>query len=225
LTFVSLTYVTSSVAHVVVSFSSQWGAEMRENHDPKHPILIHADDNKGTLLEEVIEHIDEIELCYFAGGEPLITEEHYLMLEEFIRRGKTPVLRYNTNASSIKYKKRDILELWKHFPKIELSCSVDHFGDRAEWLRKGTDWGVVENNLLMFRDLEQVEFSMNTVFSLFNYPMIGEFYQYLKDKNIVRADDWYNSLYLAVHPSYYSAKSLPKELKIIAAEKALKFAD
>jgi hypothetical protein len=77
----------------------------------------------------------------------------------------------------------------------------------------------------MFRDLEQVEFSMNTVFSMFNYPMIGEFYQYLKDKGVVRAEDWYNSLYLAVHPSYYSAKSLPKELKIVAAEKALKFAN
>ena len=63
------------------------------------------------------------------------------------------------------------------------------------------------------------------MFSLFNYPMIGEFYQYLKDKNIVRTEDWYHSLYLAVHPNYYSAKSLPKELKIEAAEKAMKWAD
>ncbi len=206
-------------------FSSQWAQEMREHFDPTHKIIIHADDGKGTVLEEVIEQIDNIELCYFAGGEPLITEEHYVMLEEFIRRGKKPVLRYNTNASNIKYKKHDILELWKHFDKIELSCSIDHFGERAEWLRKGTDWGKVESNLLTFRDLDYVSFQMNTVFSLFNYPMIGEFYQYLKDKNIVRAEDWYHSLYLAVHPNYYSAKSLPKELKIEAAEKAMRWAD
>ena len=206
-------------------FSSQWAQEMRENFDDKHPIIIHADDGTGTVLEEVIEQIDNIELCYFAGGEPLITEEHYVMLEEFIRRGKKPILRYNTNASNIKYKKHDILELWKHFDKIELSCSIDHFGERAEWLRKGTDWGKVESNLLTFRDLDYVSFQMNTVFSLFNYPMIGEFYQYLKDKNIVRTEDWYHSLYLAVHPDYYSAKSLPKELKIEAAEKAMKWAE
>jgi hypothetical protein len=54
---------------------------------------------------------------------------------------------------------------------------------------------------------------------------LGEFYQYLKDKNIIRREDWYHSLYLAVHPSYYSAKSLPKDLKIIAAEKAKKWAN
>jgi hypothetical protein len=91
-------------------------------------------------------------------------------------------------------------------------------------LRHGTDWGVVESNLLKFRELDYVSFQMNTVFSIFNYSTIGEFYQYLKDKNIVRKEDWYHSLYLAVHPSYYSGKSLPKELKVEAAQKALAWA-
>jgi len=207
-------------------FSSQWGAEMQKHFDESHPILIHADNNKGNLLEEVLTHVEHIDLAYFAGGEPLITDEHYVILEEMIRKGRTDVtLRYNTNASNIKYKKHDILELWKHFKKIELSCSVDHIGERAEWLRKGTDWGKVESNLLTFRELDYVSFQMNTVFSIFNYPTIGEFYQYLKDKNIVRREDWYHSLYLAVHPSYYCAKSLPKELKAEAAQKALKWAE
>ena len=207
-------------------FSSQWGAEMNRHHDKTHPIVIHADDHKGGLLQEVLEQIPNIDLAYFAGGEPLITDEHYTILEEMIRLGRTDVtLRYNTNASSIKYKHHDILSLWKHFKKIELSCSVDHYGERAEWLRKGTDWGVIESNLLAFRKLDYVSFQMNTVFSIFNYMTIGEFYEYLMSKNIVHPGDWYHSLYLAVNPSYYSAKSLPKELKVIAREKARKFCD
>lgn len=207
-------------------FSSQWAAEMRENFQPDHPIIIHADDNKGGLLQEVLTHVEHIDLAYFAGGEPLITDEHYTILEEMIRLKRTDiVLRYNTNASNIKYKKHDVLQLWKHFKRIELSCSIDHYGERAEWLRKGTDWGKVESNLLTFRELDYVSFQMNTVFSLFNYPTIGEFYQYLKDKNIIRREDWYHSLYLAVHPSYYCAKSLPKELKVDAAKKALAWAE
>lgn len=205
-------------------FSSQWAAEQRANHDPKHPIVIHADDGKGDLLKEVLTHIEHIDLAYFAGGEPLITDEHYVMLEEMIRMGRTDiVLRYNTNASNIKYKKHDILNLWKHFKRVELSCSVDHYGERAEWLRHGTDWGKVESNLLTFRDLDYVHFQINTVFSLFNYPTIGQFYNYLKEKNIVREEDWYHSLYLAVNPSYYSAKSLPLDIKIKARDDALKF--
>ena len=109
-----------------------------------------------------------------------ITDEHYVMLEEMIRLGRTDiVLRYNTNASNIKYKKHDILDLWKHFKKIELSCSVDHYGERAEYLRKGTEWGRIESNLLTFRELDYVVFQINTVFSLFNYLTIGSFYDYL----------------------------------------------
>lgn len=207
-------------------FSSKWGEEMRKNFDPEHPVVIHVDDDKGTVLDEVLTHIEHIDLAYFAGGEPLITEEHYIMLEEMIRKGRTDItLRYNTNASNIKYKKHDVLDLWKHFNKIELSCSIDHYGERAEWLRKGTDWGVVESNLLTFRDLDYVSFQLNTVFSIFNYLTITEFYDYLKSKNIIRTEDWYHSLYLAVHPSYYCAKSLPVELKQQAAVKALTWAN
>lgn len=205
-------------------FSSQWGAEMRKHYDKNHPIVIHADDGKGALLQEVLSQIEHIDLAYFAGGEPLITDEHYVMLEEMIRMGRTDItLRYNTNASSIKYKSYDILDLWKHFKKVELSCSVDHYGDRAEYMRHGTDWGKVESNLLSFRKLDYVSFQINTVFSIYNYLTIGEFYEYLKSKNIVRGDDWYHSLYLAVNPGYYCARTLPKELKALAKSKAERF--
>jgi MoaA/NifB/PqqE/SkfB family radical SAM enzyme len=201
-------------------FSSKWGEEMRKNYDPNHPVLIHVDDNRGTVLDEVLEHIEHIDLAYFAGGEPLITDEHYTMLEAMIRKGRTDItLRYNTNASNIKYKKHDILELWKHFNKIELSCSIDHYGERAEYMRKGTDWGVVENNLLAFRDLDYVSFQLNTVLSIYNALTLDDFYSYLISKNLIRDHDWYHSLYLAVNPDYYCAKSLPKELKLIATER------
>jgi len=202
-------------------FSSKWGEEMRKNYDPDHPVLIHVDDNRGNVLSEVLEHIEHIDLAYFAGGEPLITDEHYVMLEEMIRKNRTDItLRYNTNASNIKYKQHDVLDLWKHFKRVELSCSIDHYGERAEYLRKGTDWGKVESNLLKFRELDFVVFQMNTVFSIFNYPTITDFYDYMKSKNLLREKDWYHSLYLAVHPPYYCAKSLPKELKAVAREKA-----
>lgn len=207
-------------------FSSQWAAEHKENFDPEHPILLHADNNSGNLLQEVLNHVEHIDLAYFAGGEPLITDEHYIILEEMIRARRTDItLRYNTNASNIKYKSYDILELWKHFKRVELSCSIDHYGERAEYIRKGTDWGKVESNLKIFRNLPQVDFQINTVFSIFNYYTIGEFYSYLKKQDLIRMNDWHHSLYLAVHPIYYSAKSLPKELKIEAGYSAQNFVD
>lgn len=206
-------------------FSSQWALEDRKTYNPDGPIIIHVDDGKGDVLQEIIDQVDHIDLAYFAGGEPLITEEHYVILEEMIRKGRTDtVLRYNTNASTISYKQYDIFDLWKHFDRIELSCSIDHYGERAELMRHGTDWGRVENNLKRFRSLDYVEFQLNTVFSIMNYSTIVEFYEYMRTAGLVDYDnDWWHSLYLADNPKHYSAKALPKKMKQVAGEKIRSF--
>ena len=140
-------------------FSSQWALEDKKTWNPDGPIIMHVDNEEGGILQEILEQVEYIDIAYFAGGEPSITPEHYVILEELIRLGKTDtVLRYNTNASTVSYKDKDIFDLWKHFDKVELSCSIDHFGQRAEMMRHGTDWGRVERNLKTFRSLDYVSF-------------------------------------------------------------------
>jgi MoaA/NifB/PqqE/SkfB family radical SAM enzyme len=206
-------------------FSSQWALEDRKTYNPDGPIIIHVDDEKGGVLDEIIDQVEHIDLAYFAGGEPLITPEHYVILEEMIRKGRTDtVLRYNTNASTVSYKDKDIFELWKHFDRIELSCSIDHYGERAELMRHGTDWGKVEANLKKFRSLDYVIFQLNTVFSIMNYPTIVDFYEYMRNKGLVDYEhDWWHSLYLADNPKHYSAKALPRSMKKVAGEKVRSF--
>ena len=40
------------------------------------------------MLNEVLEQVEHIDLAYFAGGEPLITPEHYVILEEMTLTGQ-----------------------------------------------------------------------------------------------------------------------------------------
>lgn len=204
-------------------FSSQWAIEDKKTWNPDGPVIIHVDNHKGNVLSEVLEHVEHIDLAYFAGGEPLITEEHYLVLEELIRKGRTDtVLRYNTNASTVSYKQYDIFDLWKHFNRIELSCSIDHYGERAEIMRHGTDWGRVERNLKKFRSLDYISFQINTVFSIMNFLTITEFYEYMHSAGLLDyKNDWWNSLYLAANPRYYSAQAMPAPMKEIATEKVM----
>lgn len=200
-------------------FSSQWALEDKKTFKPDGPVIIHVDDGKGDVLQEVLDQVDHIDLAYFAGGEPLITPEHYVILEELIRKGRTDtVLRYNTNASTLSYKDKDIVALWSHFDRVEVSCSIDHHGDRAEILRKGTVWGRVEANLRILRAMENIEFQYNTVFSIFNYLTLTDFYDYMAKEELLNYEkDWHHSLYLAVHPPFYSARALPAQLKAQAA--------
>ena len=113
---------------------------------------IYPKNDNPDFLKEIIEQVPNFKTAYFAGGEPLITEEHYILLEEMIRTGasNTVSLRYNTNLSNFKFKDKDILSLWKHFKKkIDIYASVDHYGERAEYIRHGTNWATVEENLIL----------------------------------------------------------------------------
>jgi hypothetical protein len=194
-------------------FSTQW-----EQEDLKNNVwfarTIPKNDNK-EFLSEVLGQIEHIETAYFAGGEPLITEEHYVILEEMIRSGRTDIqLSYNTNLSNLKFKDKDLLSLWGKFKKhIMIYASVDHYGDRAEYIRSGTDWGVVENNFLTAKKTPYIHLQMNTVLSVFNCLTIHEFYQYLIDKELYKPKDNVYSLYNMSTPEHLSCHILPSHLK------------
>jgi MoaA/NifB/PqqE/SkfB family radical SAM enzyme len=202
-------------------FSSQWAQEMKQHDDvgTNYRIITHADET-GKLLEEIKAQILNIELAYFAGGEPLITDEHYQILEEMIRTGanKKITLRYNTNMSNFKYKKHNILDLWSRFKRVEILASIDHYGDRAEYIRHGTDWAIVESNLKSIRNLDYIDYQYNTVLSVFNYATLDDFFQYLIDKDLLRKKDMI-SIYRALTPAYYTATVLPKNIKDTATTK------
>ena len=205
-------------------FSSQWAHEMKQhdNVDSNYRIINHADET-GKLLDEIKNQIPNIELAYFAGGEPLITDEHYQILEEMISQGKNKqiTLRYNTNMSNFKYKKHDILDLWSRFKRVEISASIDHYGERAEYIRHGTNWTTVESNLKSIRDLDYIDYQYNTVLSVFNYATLDDFFQYLMDKDLLRKKDMI-SIYRALTPDYYTATILPDNIKNTASKKLKK---
>lgn len=211
-------------------FSSTWAQEDHDLYPDQaeswnYKIVQHADDT-GRLLEDIKSQVCHIDLAYFAGGEPLITDEHYLILEEMIRldRAKHITLRYNSNVSNFKYKKYDVFDLWTHFKNIELSASIDHYGERAEYIRHGTDWGVVEENLLKIRTFENIEYQFNTVLSVFNYVTLQDFFDYMISKGLLRQKDMI-SIYRAITPTYFCSQTLPSDIKEIGNYKTQKLLD
>jgi len=210
------------------AFSSQWETEMVKNgslgpipfsHQVQLPLK-----TPPTILPEVLEHVPNMMEAYFAGGEPLISEEHYRILEDMIRQGRTDIkLKYNSNISNLKYKDKDLLDLWKHFKKpVDIFASVDHVKERAEYIRHGTDWGVIENNIEKLRTSTNVQLSMNTVFSIFNAMTITDFYAYIYSKG------WLNNnyqMYAMSNPPQLASTVLPGAKKQIAGETFSQYID
>lgn len=194
-------------------YSSQWEHEDKRR-GIQRPIINFAKEDTA-LLQDVIDQIPNIETAYFAGGEPLITEEHYILLDEMIRQNRTDIsLQYNSNLSLLRYKDKDLLDLWSYFEKpIHFQASIDHYGDRAEYIRHGTDWATVETNLKKLHQLENINLSINTVVSAFNYATLAEFYNYMIKLEIVNHDSLPFTAYNMTHPPFLTSHILPAIIK------------
>ena len=84
--------------------SHLWFADTKLN-DGK-PKLINLADTKNYPSEQIESSLSNVEEIYFAGGEPLILDEHYNILSKIIEqnRAKKVILSYSTNLSVINYK-------------------------------------------------------------------------------------------------------------------------
>ena len=200
------------------AFSTQWEQEDLKNNVWYAKVL--PKNNNKEFLQNVIDQIDNIEVAYFAGGEPLITEEHYILLEEMIRRNMNDiVLRYNTNFSNLSYKNKDILGLWKHFKnRIDIYASIDHYGSRAEYIRHGTDWEVVEKNFRTAKETSFINIQMNTVLSVFNLLTFYDFYKYLIDNKMYTPKDSTYTVYNMSTPEHLTCHILPEDYKLQGIE-------
>lgn len=163
--------------------SHKWGAEMPLIKGIPDPGIIQIPREKfWEFYESALETVEEIT---FAGGEALMQEEHYAALDRLIALGRTDVkIYYTTNLSTLKYKQYDLFEMWKKFSNLEIYASLDDSGERAEYLRKGTDWGSIEENRAKLKELN-VKFFITPTISLFNVWHFPDFQRDWIERNLL----------------------------------------
>ena len=72
--------------------------------------IIKATTKNTKLIEDIVTYSDELEEVYFAGGEPLLMEEHYEFLDLLIeKKSFNTRIRYNTNLTQLKLKGRSAI--------------------------------------------------------------------------------------------------------------------
>jgi hypothetical protein len=198
-------------------FSSQWYQDQAKLAGPdwasKNKVLNIAGRHKTDMWEQLQPHLDYVEQIYFAGGEPLIMEEHYLILEELERRGRFDVrLIYNTNFTDVKLKDRLVFDYWKKFDSVSVGASLDDMGPRAEYIRKGTTWYEVEaNRIAMMKICPRVDFYISPTLSIMNALHLPEFHRNWVDRGLIRAQDL--NVNILQDPTYYRIDIATPEYK------------
>jgi len=163
-------------------YSSKWAERLGEN--------------KFVSTEFEVD-LEDVELIYFAGGEPLINPTHWHILDK-IKDPKSVSLQYNSNLGSVK----KIDEYWPRFKKVEVSASMDAIGKLGEYLRYGTKWEKWEENLHFASKFAKI--SVNPTVSVLNIFHLKEIEDWCKFPL------YYNIL---TDPQHLCVSVLPNELK------------
>jgi hypothetical protein len=166
-------------------------------------------------------HLKDVEEVYFAGGEIIITPEHYECLDYWIENGlnEKVELTYTTNFSSLKYKKNvDLIDYWKKFPKLKIWASLDAHGEQAELLRKGTDWERIVANIKTVKEqVPHAEFQITPTISIWNVFTFPTFFDYMIENGFIdtKSSPRFNML---TYPWYANVMILPGFVKRRLAE-------
>jgi hypothetical protein len=116
--------------------------------------------------------------------------------------------------------KLSVVDYWKKFSNISIRVSLDASGKRAEYLRSGTDWELIEENFRYVKEkLPHVNMGISSVFQLTNALHLPDFYQGFLDRGVLDIKDLNNTFVIPLTgPVQLSSRILPKELKLKVEE-------
>ncbi len=195
--------------------SSAWMADTRALGLPNEEVGTRRSYDDWDILWRQLQPLLEggLEEIVFAGGEPLIMEEHYQILDFLLSRGLRDVcLNYITNFSTLRFQGRDMIDLWSRFRDVKIVASLDGSGRRGEYLRKGLSWdAVVANREEMLRRCPDISFGISATLSIFNALHLPDFHREWVEKGYVDRNAF--AINMLVSPSIYSMQILPAAWK------------
>ena len=192
----------------------QWGNKGRQND-----ATYNWHKENPVFWEQLYEQIPHMKQLYFAGGEPLIIDEHYDLLERVIEMGYADQMEIRYNSNGVEWRD-DLFDLWKHFKLVRYHYSVDDIGDRNDYIRYPSKWG---RNEEVFRILDEqtgnnTEVTIACAVQALNIFYIPDFLKWKLNFGFKKINMWpfgagginYHFVY---HPPHLNVKILPEWFK------------
>ena len=178
-----------------------------------------------TMLEQIKPFIGDLKQIHFVGGEPLMENEHYEILELLSKENSDVEITYDTNLSLLKLGEWDVIDLWNKFSKVNLSASIDGFGECGEFIRKGLDWNEYLSNWNRVKlEAPHVRLMMNFTLSMYNMFHILDFIDEMIRLGMYDGCDPRDfSITLVEEPHWQSLQCLPAEVKKVVEQRYLSY--
>jgi MoaA/NifB/PqqE/SkfB family radical SAM enzyme len=189
------------------TFSSHWYEDSKKIKVGNSYIYKSGTDTKvvepsKNIVDDIIPYISNIRTVYFAGGEPLINEQHYKLLKwmnEIESICNRVSIHYNTNLSIMKYKNYNFIDYWSKFKRVHVAVSCDGVGKVGEYQRVGFNHNTFIKNLTELKkygkssstveDVYGITYSFQYTVTIFNIEHIFDFIDFMKSNGFIDSED------------------------------------
>ena len=97
---------------------------------------------QGTLIEDIRNNLDSVQMLYFSGGEPLLNKKHFEIINLCIEKNLASNidLVYDTNGTAVT---QEVINKWNCFKNVQINFSIDGVGSINEYIRYPIKWNDV----------------------------------------------------------------------------------
>ncbi|MGO9019795.1 MAG: twitch domain-containing radical SAM protein [Syntrophobacteraceae bacterium] len=195
--------------------SSRWFTEHNiiYPHNEMSQNVIGFDDVRSFWDEFNTRIIPTLEHVHVAGGEPLVSEAHYILIQRLLDSGNTDIeLYYDTDLSQLTLNTWDAVSLWNKFSNVTLCLSLDGVGAQGEYIRHGLKYKQWLKNLETIRmKVPHAKRKLHFVVSIFNVMELRMHLRTILDSGFVTSDRL--RLTFLEWPPYLNVQVLPHPLK------------
>jgi hypothetical protein len=172
-----------------------------------------------VFWEQFYEQMPNMQQIYFAGGESLIIEEHYKILEHAIEMGYAKDLELRYNSNGVEWR-ADLFEMWKEFKLVRFHYSIDSIKEMNDYIRYPSDWSRQEEvfHILDTQTSDNVEITIACAVQALNVYYLPDFIQWKLEQGFKKINMWPFgaggiSQHLVYWPAHLNIKSLPVDFK------------
>jgi radical SAM protein with 4Fe4S-binding SPASM domain len=171
---------------------------------------------EDKFVQSLKTKINNTRRIYFAGGEPLVMDQHYDILEYLSINNRKAIITYNTNLQVLEKGKYKVLDLWNKFetkPFVYVSC--DGLYEIGEKIRVNFNTQRFIENIYKLKE-NSIQFKLFYTVGKYNVDNIPTFLKQVEelklkyDQNTLEDSVTFS---LVQHPIKYNIRSLDNNTK------------
>lgn len=182
--------------------STQWYSDAKK--------MLYGFEQRGVLARNsIVEDYDlkDLQFIKFLGGEPLMEQDKFIkLLQKCTLSNLTILLVTNTTQRP----NQELTELFKQCKKMTITFSIDSHGAMNDFLRKGSNWQQVEENVAWYKETfagYPIDLSVHSVASFYNINLIEDLIHWCKEHKL------YHDYVVVDGPNWIMPRHIPDPVK------------